>query len=278
MASPAANVFDRAGYAALSDYVDPSYPPVFAELDRIEAEFNAQRPVFRDPAYSWDNGVLLHTWSRSWEYAYTYHHLRALREKLGRPIAVADFGSGSTFFPIAVARLGIDLTCFDIDPVCVRDMEAAARTLGTAPGSLRVLQNDDTLPMPDASVDCAYSVSVLEHMPDPVPIVAELARILSPGGLLVLTHDVDVEGDEGVSPAHFAQLRNRLAERFEWVYPERTIHPMDMLTSKSSPYPRPGEAHVPGLLFRTKDRRMLPLIGGPNPGVLTVYAAVLRRR
>jgi SAM-dependent methyltransferase len=273
------SAFDRAGFAALADYTAADYAPIFAALDGVQAEFNEKLPQFRDPEYRWDIGRdLLRTWARSWEYVYAYHHIRAERARRGRALAVADFGSGSTFFPIAVARLGIDLTCLDIDPVCVRDMDAAARSLGVAPGSLQVKQSDERLPLGDASVDLAYSVSVLEHMPDPVPIVAELARILAPGGLLVVTLDIDVEGDEGVSPAHFDALRAQLGERFEWVYGERTIHPLDTLTSKSSPYPRPGEEHHPGLLWRTKDRRMLPLFGGPNPGILTVYGAVLRRR
>lgn len=277
MTSPG-SAFDRAGYAAVSDFRAAEYAPIFAALERVQSEFNAKLPEFRDPSYRWELGDALRTWSRSWEYVYAYHHIRAERERRGGTLAVADFGSGSTFFPIAVARLGTALTCLDNDPLCVRDMDAAARALGVAPGSLQVLQNDLRLPLDDAVIDLAYSVSVLEHMPDPVPIVAELARIVAPGGLLVVTFDINVEGDEGVSAAHFNGLRAHLGEHFDWVYAERTIHPQDTLTSKSSPWPRPGEAHVPGLMLRTKDRRLLPLIGGPSPGVLTVYSAVLRRR
>ena len=134
------------------------------------------------------------------------------------------------------------------------------------------------LPIPAASMDAVYSVSVLEHMPNPVPVVAEIARIMRPGGLFVLTMDIDVEGATGVAAAHFDALRADVDHAFTWEYAERTIHPSDVLTSRTSPWPRPGEAHVPGLLYRTKDRRLVPLVGGPSPGVLTVYGCVVRRR
>jgi SAM-dependent methyltransferase len=43
------------------------------------------------------------------------------------------------------------------------------------------------LPIPDASVDVAVCALALMHLPDIRPAVAELARVLRPGGLLVLS-------------------------------------------------------------------------------------------
>lgn len=269
-------VFARAGYAALSDFSAGGYGELFARLEPVQREFMDQVPAFRSAAYGWENDTL-HTWSRAWEYPYTLHHLTGVPAAGALP-AIADFGSGSTFFPIAVARGGANVVCFDNDPVCVAEMAVAARALGTGAGTVDVRRNDARLPAADASFDAAYSVSVLEHMPDPVPVVAEIARVLRPGGRFVVTMDIDVEGASGVPARHFERIREELAARFSWVFPERTIHPQDVLTSRTSPWPRPGERHVPGLLLRTADRRLLPLLGGPSPGVLTVYAAVLQRR
>jgi len=39
--------------------------------------------------------------------------------------------------------------------------------------------------LPDASMDTALSFHVLEHLPDPGPILQELHRVLKPGGLMV---------------------------------------------------------------------------------------------
>ena len=272
-----ARLFERSGYAALSELRASSYRRSFTELEAVQEQFLEQAPVFRDPAYKWDTDTL-HGWSRCWEYPFVYHHL--LRERLRHEgaFAVADFGSGSTFFPIAVARLGADVRAFDNDPVCVGDLRRAAGVLGVGAGTLQADLSGATLPCPDAAVDLAYSISVLEHMPDPVPIVAELTRILRPGGLLLVTLDIDVEGAAGVTPEHFDRLREELALSFAFEYPERTIHHFDVLSSKSSPWPRAGEEHHRGLMWRTKDRRLLPLIGGPSPGVLSVYGAVMRRK
>lgn len=272
-----ANAFDRAGYAALSDFHAAGYAELFAQLEAVQDEFLAHVATFRDANYHWGDDTL-HTWARAWEYPYAAYQIARERARVSGPFVVADFGSGSTYFPFAVARYGAEVICLDNDPMCVRDMQAAATIVPAGSGRVEVRSSGDVLPVETASVDVAYSVSVLEHMPDPVPVVGEIARIVRPGGLFVLTMDIDVEGASGVAAEHFNALRRDLATHFEWVYPERTIHPNDVLTSKTSPWPRPGERHVPGLLLRTRDRRLVPLIGGPSPGVLSVYAGTLRRR
>ncbi|HEX9365359.1 MAG TPA: class I SAM-dependent methyltransferase [Vicinamibacterales bacterium] len=43
------------------------------------------------------------------------------------------------------------------------------------------------LPLPDASVDAAAAVEVIEHLENPRAFVRELARIVSPGGWVVVT-------------------------------------------------------------------------------------------
>jgi SAM-dependent methyltransferase len=43
------------------------------------------------------------------------------------------------------------------------------------------------LPVPDASFDAALSTQVLEHVPQPQLALKELARVLRPGGTLILT-------------------------------------------------------------------------------------------
>jgi SAM-dependent methyltransferase len=43
------------------------------------------------------------------------------------------------------------------------------------------------LPFGDASFDTVLSIQVLEHTPRPVPLLREMARVLRPGGLLILS-------------------------------------------------------------------------------------------
>jgi SAM-dependent methyltransferase len=54
-------------------------------------------------------------------------------------------------------------------------------------GKADVLYHGERLPFADASFDTVLSVQVLEHTPDPHQLVAEMARVLRPSGLLVLS-------------------------------------------------------------------------------------------
>jgi SAM-dependent methyltransferase len=59
--------------------------------------------------------------------------------------------------------------------------EAARRTRSDA----EFLEFDGaSIPLPDASVDLVYCKQVLEHVPAPAPLLADVARVLRPGGFL----------------------------------------------------------------------------------------------
>jgi len=60
-------------------------------------------------------------------------------------------------------------------------------TAALARGKADVLYDGERLPFPDASFDTVLSVQVLEHTPQPAALVAEMARVLRPGGTLILT-------------------------------------------------------------------------------------------
>ena len=79
------------------------------------------------------------------------------------------------------AQASPDLVGVDIDPLETRDAAASGvyRRVHTAPGA--------ALPEPDATFDFAFSNSVLEHIDEIDPVMAEVARVLRPGGAFVFT-------------------------------------------------------------------------------------------
>jgi ubiquinone/menaquinone biosynthesis C-methylase UbiE len=111
-------------------------------------------------------------------------------------------GSGVTFFPFSVAKLGYQVTCVDIDPIVDVDIARAARIVDQSPGEVDCRQCDSShLPFADEEADVVYCISVLEHVSDFENTIDEVFRVLKIGGLFILTMDLDSSGylDIGVN-------------------------------------------------------------------------------
>jgi ubiquinone/menaquinone biosynthesis C-methylase UbiE len=59
--------------------------------------------------------------------------------------------------------------------------------LGKEYGKIDYVSDIKNIPVPDASFDVIICTEVFEHIPEPIPVVKEFARILKPGGKLILT-------------------------------------------------------------------------------------------
>ncbi len=104
-----------------------------------------------------------------------------------RPRRLVEVGSGlGEFCAWASATLGGEVVAVDASP---RMVELAVR-----PGVEGVVADMRQLPFADATFDCVVANFVLYHIPDPVIAIAEFARVLEPGGILVastLSDDAD---------------------------------------------------------------------------------------
>ncbi|MBL8384243.1 MAG: class I SAM-dependent methyltransferase [Burkholderiales bacterium] len=99
---------------------------------------------------------------------------------------VLDFGCGSGDITRALAARGFAMTGADISP----GMLAAARRTPAAAGVTWVpLIAADGAPLPfdPGAFDAVIASSVLEYVADPRVLIAALARLLRPGGLLAFT-------------------------------------------------------------------------------------------
>jgi malonyl-CoA O-methyltransferase len=103
-----------------------------------------------------------------------------------KPKRVLDAGSGPGLGAAALSERFPDaeVVALDIAPPMLR--AAASRARGAHPFG-RVAADVQALPFPDAAFDLVYSNLCLQWCDDPGLAIAELARVLRPGGLLLFT-------------------------------------------------------------------------------------------
>lgn len=94
--------------------------------------------------------------------------------------AMLDYGCGVGYVCSLFADLGCVVTGVDISPAALEIARARE------PRSGFIEANDDgTLPFADASFDVVACLGVLEHVPEPAPVVAELRRVARDGARAV---------------------------------------------------------------------------------------------
>jgi SAM-dependent methyltransferase len=123
-------------------------------------------------------------WEAATDIARFDHYLDVVA--LHHPLAGArllDLGTGFGGLLLAALRRGVGPAIgVEVDPRLAA--LARARLAGEPTGVL--LTDGDTVPCPDGSFDLVLSLHVLEHTRSPERYVREAARLLAPGGLLLL--------------------------------------------------------------------------------------------
>jgi len=106
---------------------------------------------------------------------------------------VLDLGCGAGRHAFEMYRRGADVIAFDLDAdelAKVSELFAAMRDAGEVPAGAEadVEQGDAlNLPFPDGEFDRVVAAEVLEHIPDDEAAIAELVRVLRPGGTIAVT-------------------------------------------------------------------------------------------
>ncbi|MEA2646011.1 MAG: hypothetical protein QOE92_1094 [Chloroflexota bacterium] len=112
---------------------------------------------------------------------------------IGPGTRVLDIGCGAGRHSFEALRRGAVVTAADLDAAALRDvadMATAMRAAGEVPrgGRLRTRVVDAlAMPFRAASFDVVIASEVLEHIPHDTAAMAEIARVLRPGGKAAVT-------------------------------------------------------------------------------------------
>ncbi|MGE0132767.1 MAG: class I SAM-dependent methyltransferase [Blastocatellales bacterium] len=99
----------------------------------------------------------------------------------GAGLKLLDVGCGTGYHLARYRERGFDITGID-------GSEGMLREARSANPQVKFHQGDvDSLPLPDASFDYALCIEVLRYLPNIAPCVREIARVLKPGGLALVT-------------------------------------------------------------------------------------------
>jgi SAM-dependent methyltransferase len=186
------------------------------------------RTVAREPVLGLKRLLLPVSYWRSVEFGYVVRRLG----HLPAGARLLDLGSPKDLAGFLARRLGAHVTAVDLLPDAIAISERFARAQGIAGGGagqvLSEVQDGRRLPYPDASFDAAFSVSVLEHIPDDGDSTAmrELLRVVKPGGLVVVTTPFDLQYRETMVDADvYDRTRSNETEKlfFERHYDEPSL-------------------------------------------------------
>lgn len=109
---------------------------------------------------------------------------RALASRLPRAGRILEIGCGTGGLLVAAAQRGLGIEGVDI---ASRWLVVAGARLRAAGTPARLTPADGArLPWPDGTFSAVVADSVLEHLDDPAAALREWARVLEPGGMLLL--------------------------------------------------------------------------------------------
>jgi 2-polyprenyl-3-methyl-5-hydroxy-6-metoxy-1,4-benzoquinol methylase len=161
----------------------------------------------RNVAANFQKGVIERGINRTWNhYLYLLRQLRPFLELLPTGARVCDIGAGVAVIPLVMAQLGFSVSVvdrwteyseeYDNQMGAAADFRARFSKFGVQPYTCDIQR--EAIPLPDASQDLVSAFAVIEHLSRPHVLLAEIKRLLKPGGLLVVT------------TPNCAHLRNRL--------------------------------------------------------------------
>ena len=103
---------------------------------------------------------------------------------------VLDIGAGRGISSYAFAKSGYEVTALEPNPSLLVGAEAIRQLSSHTGVNIKVVQDwGETLPFADNTFDIVYGRAVLHHAYDANKLCKEAARVLKPGGILLVTRE-----------------------------------------------------------------------------------------
>lgn len=226
--------------ARITDSQDEKFSEAFGEMEKFSNKYiNEMVRIGGYPkSYPWpvDN---LHNWSRWWEYAFVWLHLKDLIGK-SKKIKVLDIGPALTFFPFFLADKGFEVVAIDIDERISGWADSALNQLvcinSAAKQRLKFVTGDITkTKFENNSFNAVTNISVIEHIDKKRQAINEIHRLLKPGGRLINTMDISLDGlpigdSRPLLPRESYEFIRILEDIFGIKIQFGFVHPMDIVT------------------------------------------------
>jgi ubiquinone/menaquinone biosynthesis C-methylase UbiE len=99
---------------------------------------------------------------------------------------ILDAGTGTARIPIAISQMRPtrELTCVDLSPNMLKVGAANVSKAGVRSQIKLELIDAKAMPYPDSYFDMVISNSIIHHLPDPLPFLREVKRVLKPNGAI----------------------------------------------------------------------------------------------
>lgn len=190
-------VFPHNGYALLADLVDTYVRAAHHEIKQLE---------------TCTGFSVLKYWNRRWEYPFFMCSMKTSHKKKG---VVLDAGAGKSLLPFWLARNGFQVVAFDLDngtfyPQGTLNAWYAQQNKRIDTNVSFIKGDVQQLQFSDEMFDTVCSMSVLEHVTDPVGSLKELWRVLKPSGHIIVTVDVSLDGSRSLHKDKYQEMKSFL--------------------------------------------------------------------
>ena len=187
---------------ALAQVVEKRSASARTFFEKIGPEWDALRAIFDDEAL----------------------RARAVAQLVSPGLRVADIGTGTGTLAAELCQLGLRVIAVDHSKRMLAAAEANFRARKLSAIELRLGEAGE-LPLEDEEVDAALAHMVLRYLPSPAEAIREMARVVNPGGTVVVVDFVQNEHEWMREELGVAWLGFRVEEIESWFEEAGLPHP-----------------------------------------------------